>query len=156
MANIISFDTGNGENDIVFVNADTITHWHKADNDDQSTVIHFIGGGTLTIQDDVWWPLCQIDPPPPEPAIVSTTKRLLAGSFTPGQQVTVESVHTRADGSTDTHLHETTFKEIEHNDYTGKDYYVCVGGTFDGSPSRGEDATFLFDVDQFTSTTSNT
>lgn len=141
MKNIVSFDTGDGENDIIFVNADTITHWAPHPKNDGSTVIHFVGGDTLTVQDDVWGVLCQIDPPP---ARTSVSREIISGKLQPGERVKIRSTLTYADGTVDTTLHDTTFKEYEINKHTGVTYIRCVGGSFNGD--RRQDGSFLFDL----------
>lgn len=139
------FENDDNDDDAIFINPKKVTHFYRAGS---GTTIFFTTGSSVTVDYNVWEVAAVIDPGPPAPAIVSSTSTLLDGSWTAGEAVTIETVHTRADGSTSTHTHKTTFTgEIEHNDYTGKDYYVCAGGSFDDREDA--DAQFSFDTSRF-------
>jgi hypothetical protein len=153
MPNIIAFEDnspGSSEDDLIFVNADTITHWAARRSKQGGTAIHFIGGGSLMVSEDIWDVACMIDPPERGPQVISASRRITEGDVIPGTPITIESVLTFEDGTTETTIHRTIFDKIEYNDYTKKHSYRCLGGSMNGQqPDDG--ARWGFDLDEFDS-----
>lgn len=168
MVNIIglSIDDSDSDDQRILINAETITHWQPAPESTEAkprTIVHFVGGGSVTVADDIWDVCCRVDPEAHYdddgddielPTITSHTRRIAKGTLTPGTPVTIEATINYSDGTAMTTTHDTTFVQVEHSDRTGKDYYRFRGGTY--STMQGQTgSTYMFTADDFTQETGN-
>lgn len=161
MVNIIglSLDGSDSDDKRILINTETITHWQPAPGSTKAkpqTIVHFIGGGSITVAEDIWDVCYRVDPDQGDddedielPTVTNVTRRITKGTLTPGTPVTIEANLKYSDGTTMTTTHDTTFVGVEHSDYAGKDYYRCEGGTYSTVETR-TGCTFAFAVDGFT------
>lgn len=134
MTDMYRFDlaTNDSEEKSVFVNAEQITHWHH--DGDGNTLLHFVGGSTVTVTNCAWEMLERIEPEPdyyedddddPEWDVMNIEYSVTAGDLEPGQTVTLADTWTFRNGETV----DTTGTGVFDNEYQsdGETHFMFTG-----------------------------
>ena len=148
MTNIIGLDLATDllKESRVFVNTDTITHWHHTKKG--QTKVFFTSGESITVIDCPWGILESIEPEPDygdddDSELLDTRHFVLDGELTPGSRVTMHTVMQYGDGSIRDFYTTATLDKTE--DSNGMSYHYFRDGILDGIPEIG----FGWPVHQF-------
>lgn len=143
MTDMYRFDlaTNDSEEKSVFVNAEQITHWHH--DGDGNTLLHFVGGSTVTVTNCAWEMLERIEPEPDyyeddsdeddHPVeLLSVKHGVVDGELKPGMWVALNTVMSYADGSTTEFITEAVMDGTR--DSGGVMYHYFRDGIIDDEP----------------------
>lgn len=141
MTNIIGLDLATDllDETRVFVNADTITHWHH--NKKGQTKVFLTSGESVTVTDCPWDILGRIEPEPDyssdddDSELLETRHFVLNGELTPGSQVYMHTVMQYANGSIRDFYTTATMDKTEESG--GIPYHYFRDGILDGIPEIG-------------------